>query len=65
MAGDLILQKAVGNLRGQNAGKLTPNWEETYQVTTVARTRAYYLEDMEEKPIPQPWNICNLKKYYP
>ena len=56
VAGDLVLQRAVG--------KLAPNWEGPYQVTAVAGTEAYYLEDMEERPLPRPWNVSNMKKYY-
>ena len=42
---DLVLQKAVGNMRDTNAGKLAPTWEGPYRVTTVAGVGAYYLED--------------------
>ena len=24
----------------------------------------YYLEDLDEKPLPRPWNVHNLKKFY-
>ena len=51
-------------MKDQSARKLTSNLEGPYRVTAVAGTGAYYLEDMEERPLPQPWNICNLKKYY-
>ena len=64
MVGDLVLWKVVGSMKDQNAGKLAPNWEGPYQVTTTVRVGAYYLEDMEERPLPRPWNVCNLKKYY-
>ena len=64
VAGDLVLWKVVGNMKDQSVGKLTPNQEGPYRVTAIAGTGAYYLEDMEERPLPQPWNICNLKKYY-
>ena len=64
MVGDLVLWKAVGSMKDQNAGKLAPNWEGPYQVTATVRVEAYYLEDMEERPLPRPWNVCNLKKYY-
>ena len=37
MARDLVLQKAVGNMKDQSAGKFTQNWEGPYQVTVVAR----------------------------
>lgn len=53
-ASDLVLRKAVWNARDTNAGKLAPNWEGLYRVTTTARVGAYYLEDMEERPLPWP-----------
>ena len=65
MARDLVLRKVVGNMKDQSAGKFTQNWEGPYRMTTVAGVGAYYLEDMEERPLPWPWNVCNLKKYYP
>ena len=63
-AGDLVLQKAVGNMRDMNAGKLTPSWERPYRVTAIVGAIAYYLEDLDERPLPQPWNVHNLKKFY-
>ena len=65
MVGDLILRKAIRSMRVLNAGKLAPNWEGPYHVTATTRAGTYYLEDMEERPLPRPWNVCNLKKYYP
>ena len=61
---DLMLSKAVGNMRDTNAGKLAPTWEGPYKVTAIAGTRAYYLKDLDERPLPRPWNIHNLKKFY-
>jgi len=40
-------------------------WEGPYCVTATAGAGSLYLEDMEERPLPRPWNVCNLKKYYP
>lgn len=65
VAGDLVLQKAVGSMKDLSAGKLAPNWEGPNQVTAIVGTGAYYLEDMKERPLPQPWNVYNLKKNYP
>lgn len=61
-AGDLVLCRAMGSARDINAGKLVPNWEGSYKVTAITGAKAYYLEDMEERPLPQPWNVQNLKK---
>ena len=62
--GDLVLRKMVTNTKNPNDGKLEPNWEGPYRVTTLAGVGAYRLEDMDGKPVPKPWNICNLRKYF-
>ena len=64
MPRDLVLQKAIESMKVQNVGKLASNWEGLYRVTATVGARAYYLEDLEEKPLPRPWNVYNLKKYY-
>ena len=61
MPGDLVLRKAVGSMKDWSAGKLAPNWEGPYRMTATAGMWAYYLEDMEERSLPWPWNIFNLK----
>ena len=63
-AGDLVLRKAVGSMQDTNTGKLAQTWEGPYRVTAIAGVRAYYLEDMNEVPLSQPWNVYNLKKFY-
>ena len=63
-AGDLVLQRAVGNMRDTNTGKLALTWEGPYRVTSIAGAGAYYLEDLDKRPLPQPWNVHNLKKFY-
>ena len=57
--GDLVLRRAVGNMQDMNAGKLAPTWERPYRVTTIVGAEAYYLEGLDERPLPRPWNICN------
>ena len=63
-AGDLVLRRAVGNMRDTNTGKLALTWEGPYRVTSIASAGAYYLEDLDKRPLPQPWNVHNLKKFY-
>ena len=63
-AEDLVLQKVMRNTRDINVGKLAPTWEGPYRVTAIARAGAYYLEDLNERPLPRPWNAHNLKKFY-
>ena len=59
-----MLRKSVGNMRDTNAEKLAKALEGPYRVTAIASTRAYYLEDLNERSLPQSWNVHNLKKFY-
>ena len=61
---DLVLRKVVGATKNPSWGKLGLNWEGPYQITSIAGIDAYYLEDLDEKAIPHPWNVNNLKMYY-
>ena len=61
---DLVLRKMVGMVKNPTWGKLGPNWEEPYKITSIAGIGAYYLEDFYENVIPCPWNINNLRCYY-
>ena len=62
--GDLVLRKVVGTAKNPSWGKLGPNWEEPYRITSIAGIRAYYLEDFDEYVISRPWNVNNLWRYY-
>ena len=62
--GDLVLRKVVGTAKNPSWGKLGPNWERPYRITLVAGIGAFYLEDLDEKVVPRPWNVNNLKMYY-
>ena len=62
--GDLVLRKFLGNTKNPTWGKLGPNWEKPYRITSVAGIGAYYLEDLDEKTVLHPWNVNNLKRYY-
>ena len=44
--------EGVENMRDVNVGKLAPTWEGPYRVTAIASARAYYLEDLDERPLP-------------
>ncbi|XP_030963863.1 uncharacterized protein LOC115985026 [Quercus lobata] len=63
-AGELVLRKVVGNMRDMATGKLAQTWEGPYRVTAIAGAGAYYMEDLDERPLPRPWNANNLKKFY-
>ena len=62
--GDLVLRRAVGSMWDTNARKLAQTWEGPYRITAIAGVGAYYLENMNEVPLPRPWNAYNLKKFY-
>ena len=61
---DLVLRKVVGAAKNPAWGKLGPNWEGHYCITSKAGIEAYFLEDLDEHVIPRPWNVNNLKRYY-
>jgi len=54
----------MGNMQDVGAGKLAQTLEGPYKVTAIAGAGAYYLEDLDERPLPWPWNVYNLKKFY-
>ena len=62
--GNLVLRKVVGVAKDPSWGKLGPNWEGSFRITSVAGIGVYYLEDLDEKAVPHPWNVNNLKRYY-
>ena len=62
--GDLVLRKIVGVTKNPAWGKLGPNWEGPYRITSKVGIGAYFLEDLDELVIPHPWNVNNLKRYY-
>ena len=62
--GDLVLRKVVGVAKNPSWGKLGLNWEGPYQITSIVGIGEYYLEDLDEKAVPRPWNVNNLKRYY-
>ena len=61
---DLVLRKVLGNTKNQAWGKLGPNWEGPYWITSVVGIGAYYLEDLDERTVLHRWNINNLRRYY-
>ena len=61
---DLVLRKVLGKAKNPGWGKLGPDWEGPYCITSSAGIRAYFLEDLDERVIPRPWNVNNLRRYY-
>ena len=62
--GDLVLRKVLDMTKNPAWGKLGPNWEGPYRITSLVGIGAYFLEDLDEHVIPCPWNVNNLKMYY-
>ena len=58
--GDLVLRKVVGTAKNPSWGKLGPNWEGPYCITSVVGISTYFLEDLDENVISRPWNVNNL-----
>ena len=52
--GDLVLRKVLRMAKNPTWGKLGPNWEGPYHITSAAGIAAYYLEDLKEKAVPRP-----------
>ena len=52
--GDLVLRKVLGTAKNPTWGKLGPNWEGPYRITSIASIRAYFLEDLDEHVISHP-----------
>ena len=52
--GDLVLRRVVGTAKNPALGKLGPNWEGPYHITSEAGIGAYFLEDLDEHVVPRP-----------
>ena len=61
---DLVLRKVLSSAKNSAWGKLGPNWEGPYRITSVAGIGAYYLEDLDERAVPRLWIVNNLRMYY-
>ena len=62
--GDLVLRKVLGTAKNPAWGKLGPNWEGPYRITSSTGIGAYFLEDLDEHEKPHPSNVNNLRRYY-
>ena len=49
---------------GHKCREVSPSEEGLCRVIVIAGAGAYYLEDLDERPLPRPWNVHNLKKFY-
>ena len=62
--GDLVLRRVMGAARDPSQGKLGPNWEGPYRITSWQRKGTYHLETLDERRLQHPWNTEHLRKYY-
>ena len=62
--GDLVLRKVMGAAKDPTQGKLGPNWEGPYRITSSGRKGTYHLETMDGRKLQHPWNSEHLRKYY-
>ena len=62
--GDLVLRKVMGAAKDPTQGKLGPNWEGPYRITSWQRKGTYQLETMDGRKFQHPWNAEHLRKYY-
>ena len=61
---DLVLQKVLGAAKDPSQGKLGPNWEGPYRITSWQRKGTYHLETMDGRKLQHLWNTEHLRKYY-
>ena len=61
---DLVLHKVVGRYKESSLGKVRTKLGRAHRITSEASIGAYFLEDLDERVIPRPWNVNNLKRYY-
>ena len=54
--GDLVLRKVMGAAKDPSQGKLVPNWEGPYRITSWQRKGTYHLETMDGRKLQHPWN---------
>ena len=62
--GDLVLRRVMGATKDPTQGKLGPNWEGPYRITSWQRKGTYHLETTDGQKLPHPWNTEHLRKYY-
>jgi hypothetical protein len=60
--GDLVLQRILTH---EGANKLSPYWEGSFWVTHDLCPKCVCLATQDGTPLPNPWNIEHLYKFYP
>ena len=62
--GHLVLWKVIGIAKDPSQGKLGPNWEGPYRITSWQRKGTYHIETMVGRKLHHLWNTKHLWKYY-
>ena len=62
--GDLVLRKVMGTTRDPLQGKLGPNWEGPYRISSWQRKGTYHFKTLDGRKLQHPWNMEHLRKYY-
>jgi hypothetical protein len=60
--GDLVLRRVLNR---EGLHKLSPSWEGPFKVTVIRQLGCVRLATTEGVPLPNPWNIEHLHKFYP
>ena len=60
-AGNLVLRQIL-NRAGLH--KLSPSWEGPFKITEVCRPGCVRLATEDGVPLPNPWNIEHMRKFY-
>lgn len=59
-----MLREVRATTKRHKEEKLKPSWKGPYIIIPNNSLDSYYLEDMNEKRLPHPWNAKYLKKYF-
>ena len=57
---DVVLRKVMGATKDPSQGKLGPNWEGPYRITSRQRKGTYHLETLDGRKLQHPWNTEHL-----
>ncbi|XP_070035667.1 uncharacterized protein [Nicotiana tomentosiformis] len=61
--GDYMLKAKTQASKDPREGKLGANWDDPYKITATTNKGSFQLETMEEKLLPNNWNITHLKYF--
>ncbi|XP_028097753.1 uncharacterized protein LOC114297514 [Camellia sinensis] len=62
--GELVLKKVLRVAKNPANEKLGSNWDDLYQIDSIAGTGTYCLSDITGQSLPRPWNSTHLRKFF-